>query len=51
MGRVAVIGAGTMGRGIAQVTAMAGHEAVLCDVDAGQLERALAGIRTTLDKG
>ena len=49
--RVAVIGAGTMGRGIAQVAAMAGHEAVLCDVDAGQLERALAGIQATLDKG
>ena len=51
LGKVAVIGAGTMGRGIAQVAAMAGHEAVLCDVDAGQLERALAGIEATLDKG
>ena len=48
---VAVIGAGTMGRGIAQVAAMAGHEAALCDVDAGQLERAVAGIEATLDKG
>ena len=46
-----MIGAGTMGRGIAQVSAMAGHEAVLCDVDAGQLERALARIEATLDKG
>ena len=46
-----MIGAGTMGRGIAQVSAMAGHEAVLCDVDAGQLERALAGAEATLDKG
>ena len=51
IGKVAVIGAGTMGRGIAQVAAMAGHEAVLCDVDAEQLERALAGIQATLDKG
>ncbi len=51
IGKVAVIGAGTMGRGIAQVAAMAGHEAVLRDVDAGQLERALAGIQATLDKG
>ncbi|MXX35330.1 MAG: 3-hydroxyacyl-CoA dehydrogenase family protein [Gemmatimonadetes bacterium] len=49
--KVAVIGAGTMGRGIAQVVAAAGHEAVLYDVDAGQLERALAGIAATLDKG
>ncbi|MYG80916.1 MAG: hypothetical protein F4187_03680, partial [Gemmatimonadetes bacterium] len=28
--RVAVIGAGTMGHGIAQVAAMAGYETVLC---------------------
>ena len=49
--KVAVIGAGTMGRGIAQVAAMAGHEAALYDVDTGQLERALAGIEATLDKG
>ncbi|MDE2763136.1 MAG: 3-hydroxyacyl-CoA dehydrogenase family protein [Gemmatimonadota bacterium] len=51
IGGVAVIGAGTMGHGIAQVAAMAGHETVLCDVDAGQLERGLAGIQATLDKG
>ena len=51
IGKVAVIGAGTMGRGIAQVAAMAGHEALLCDVDAAQLERALAGIEAALDKG
>lgn len=50
-GRVAVIGAGTMGRGIAQVAAMAGHEAVLSDVDAGQLEGAVGSIRAALDKG
>ena len=51
IGRVAVIGAGTMGRGIAQVAAQAGHDAVLCDVDAAQIERALAAIGATLDKG
>jgi len=51
IGKVAVIGAGTMGHGIAQVAAMAGHEAVLCDVDAAQLQRALARIEATLDKG
>lgn len=51
IGGVAVIGAGTMGHGIAQVAAMAGHETVLCDVDAGQLERGLARIEATLDKG
>ena len=51
IGRVAVIGAGTMGHGIAQVAAMAGHDTVICDVDAVQLERALARIEATLDKG
>ena len=51
IGKVAVIGAGTMGRGIAQVAAMAGHEAVLCDVDAGQLDDALSAIEAALAKG
>lgn len=51
IGKVAVIGAGTMGHGIAQVAAMAGHEAVLCDVDAAQLDQAIARIKATLDKG
>ena len=50
-GRVAVIGAGTMGRGIAQVAAMAGHDAVLSDVDERQLEGAMEAIRAALDKG
>jgi len=49
--RVAVIGAGTMGHGIAQVCALAGHQTVLQDVDPGQLDRALARIGATLDKG
>ena len=49
--RVAVIGAGTMGHGIAQVCALAGHETVLQDVDPEQLDRALARIGATLDKG
>ena len=51
IGRVAVIGAGTMGHGIAQAAAMAGHDTVLCDVDAAQVERALARIEATMDKG
>ncbi len=51
IGKVAVIGAGTMGHGIAQVAAMASHDTVLCDVDAAQLERAVARIEATLDKG
>ena len=51
VGTVAVIGAGTMGHGIAQAAAMAGCETVLCDVDAPRLERALARIEATLEKG
>lgn len=42
--RVLVVGAGTMGGGIAQVIAEAGIDAVLFDVDASGLERGLAAI-------
>ena len=41
---VAVIGAGTMGHGIAQIAAMAGYQTILTDADADlvrQLERRL----------
>ncbi|MBS47059.1 MAG: 3-hydroxyacyl-CoA dehydrogenase [Sphingobium sp.] len=37
--KVAVIGAGTMGSGIAQVAATAGHEVVVIDRDASALDR------------
>ena len=42
IGSVAVIGAGTMGNGIAHVFAVHGHEVRLIDVDGAALERALA---------
>lgn len=42
--RVGVIGAGTMGAGIARAFAAAGAEVVLVDVDAGMLERARAAV-------
>ncbi len=42
--QVAVIGAGTMGRGIAQVFAQSGYETIVVDVAAGQLEGAKAAI-------
>lgn len=49
--RVAVLGAGTMGHGIAQVAASVGCTVTLYDVDAEALERALSRIRANLDKG
>jgi 3-hydroxybutyryl-CoA dehydrogenase len=43
-GRVAVVGAGLMGSGIAQVAAHAGYEVVLRDTTSQALERALSAI-------
>lgn len=47
---VGVIGAGTMGAGIAQVAAAAGHPVVLFDVATGAAEQGLEGIRKGLAK-
>ncbi len=47
--RVAVIGAGTMGHGIAQVSALAGWETRLTDARADALPQALAAIARHLD--
>ncbi len=47
--RIAVIGAGTMGHGIAQVAAMAGFETRLSDADPTARDRALARIAENLD--
>ena len=49
--RVAVLGAGTMGHGIAQVAAQAGCQVVLFDVAAGAAQSGLRRIGETLDKG
>jgi 3-hydroxybutyryl-CoA dehydrogenase len=48
--KVAVIGGGTMGNGIAQVCAQGGHAVVLSDVDGAALERARAQIDRSLGK-
>jgi 3-hydroxybutyryl-CoA dehydrogenase len=47
---VAVIGAGTMGNGIAHVFAQSGFSVSLIDVSAAQLEKALATIGKNLDR-
>jgi 3-hydroxybutyryl-CoA dehydrogenase len=48
---ITVIGAGTMGRGIAYSAALGGFRTILEDVQPEQLAQALAVIRTTLDEG
>ena len=48
--RVAVIGAGTMGNGIAHVCALGGFGVSLVDADAGALERGLAMIDRNLGR-
>ena len=48
---VGVLGAGTMGHGIAQVAAMAGHDVTLRDVDEQLVEDGIASIRDHLDDG
>ena len=48
--RVGVVGAGTMGNGIAHVFARGGFDVVLCDVEQRFLERALETIGKNLDR-
>ena len=47
----AVLGAGTMGHGIAQVLALCGVEVRLFDVDAAAASRGLEQVRANLEKG
>jgi 3-hydroxybutyryl-CoA dehydrogenase len=47
---IGVLGAGTMGAGIAQVAAQSGHSVVLVDLNADQLERAKSNLAKTLSK-
>lgn len=49
-GKLAVVGAGLMGSGIAQVAAQAGWEVVLRDLTEEALARGMAGIRSSLER-
>jgi 3-hydroxybutyryl-CoA dehydrogenase len=49
--RIAVIGGGTMGHGIAQVAAAAGIDVVLHDVSPHAIDAGLAAVRANLDRG
>jgi 3-hydroxybutyryl-CoA dehydrogenase len=49
--RVGVIGAGTMGRGIAQVAALGGYATVIHDVAPGLADQGAAALRDALTKG
>lgn len=50
MHHIAVIGAGTMGNGIAQVCAVAGFDVTLLDVSDTALERGMATVRKNLER-
>ena len=49
--KVCVLGAGTMGNGIAQVTAMAGHDVTMRDIEREFVEDGLATIESNLQGG
>jgi 3-hydroxybutyryl-CoA dehydrogenase len=51
VGIVAVLGAGTMGHGIAQVCAGSGHDTRLFDIDTGALDTAFRRIEDNLERG
>lgn len=48
--KVVVIGTGTMGQGIAQVTAVAGYLTHMYDVDAARIDKAIGVIKAVTDK-
>jgi 3-hydroxybutyryl-CoA dehydrogenase len=48
--KIGVVGAGTMGNGIAHVFAKSGYEVLLCDVEQTILDRALATISVNLGR-
>ena len=48
--KIAVIGSGTMGNGIAHVSAQSGFKTLLIDIDQNQLKKALEAIDINLDR-
>ena len=48
--KIAVIGSGTMGNGIAHISAQSGFKTILIDVNQEQLDKALSVIKNNLDK-
>ncbi|MEM9068961.1 MAG: 3-hydroxyacyl-CoA dehydrogenase NAD-binding domain-containing protein [Myxococcota bacterium] len=48
--KVAIVGAGTMGHGIAQVAATAGCEVALCDISEAAIQKGLSGVDKSLAK-
>jgi 3-hydroxybutyryl-CoA dehydrogenase len=51
MNKIAVVGAGTMGSGIAQATALAGYEVILCDLAQDLVQRSYERIVASIDEG
>ena len=49
--RVGVVGAGTMGAGIAQIAALGGYETYLYEIDRKALDRGLEQLRTGMRRG
>jgi 3-hydroxybutyryl-CoA dehydrogenase len=49
--RVGVVGAGTMGAGIAQIAALGGYETVIYEIDEKQLERGIELVRNGMRRG
>ena len=48
--KIGVLGAGSMGIGIVQTAAQSGYDVVLCDMDMGFIDKAVAGVEKTLAK-
>ncbi|MEK6831313.1 MAG: 3-hydroxyacyl-CoA dehydrogenase NAD-binding domain-containing protein, partial [Thermoproteota archaeon] len=47
---ITVLGSGIMGHGIAQVSATAGYNVILRDIEQGFLDKAMEKIKWSLDK-